>query len=145
MKFRIDITPDLLGLMRAEIAAGERAVTAAMRGAGSGLKQAWRGQVTGAGLGSRLANTIRSQAYPSTGTSLNAAALVWSKAPLIIGAHDTEVRLLAGDPDAGRRKGARRPARHPAHLGAADRPAAALRLPPDRAEPARGRGAALRL
>jgi hypothetical protein len=50
---------------------------------------AWRGQITGAGLGRRLANSIRSQTYPKAGESLNAAALVWSKAPVIISAHDT--------------------------------------------------------
>ena len=116
MKLRLDVTPGLLGLMQAEIAAGERAVTAAMRGAGTGLKQAWRGQVTGAGLGTRLANTIRSQAYPATGTSLNAAALVWSKAPVIVGAHDTGpmIRSKSGfwlaipTPAAGRAPGGRR-------------------------------------
>src|SRR6056297_2019019 len=88
MKLGIEITPDLAALMAAEINAGEKAVTAAMREAGSGLKQNWRGQITQAGLGRRLANSIRSQTYPRSGESLNAAALVWSKAPEIIGAHD---------------------------------------------------------
>ena len=74
--------------MAAEIAAGERAVTAAVREAGAGLKLAWRGQITGAGLGPRLANSIRSEVFPKAGVSLNAAAVVWSKAPVIIGAHD---------------------------------------------------------
>jgi hypothetical protein len=60
-----------------------------MREAGSGLKAAWRGQITGAGLGSRLANSIRSQTFPRSGESLDAAALVWSNAPVIVGAHDT--------------------------------------------------------
>jgi Family of unknown function (DUF6441) len=36
----------------------------------------------------RLANSIRSQVFPKAGASLNAAAVVWSKAPVIIGAHD---------------------------------------------------------
>jgi len=64
-------------------------ILAAMREAGTGLKTAWRGQITGAGLGRHLANSIRSQTYPRVGESLNAAALVWSKAPVIVGAHDT--------------------------------------------------------
>ena len=51
MKLKIDIEPDLVAMMAAEIAAGERAVSAAMREAGTGLKLAWRGQITGAGLG----------------------------------------------------------------------------------------------
>jgi hypothetical protein len=88
VKLTIDIGSDLASLMSAEIAAGERAVTAAVRAAGIGLKTEWRGQITGAGLGARLANSIRSEVFPKTGTSLNAAALVWSKAPVIVGAHD---------------------------------------------------------
>jgi hypothetical protein len=89
MKLKLDITPDLVAAMSAEVLAGEKAVTAAMREAGTELKTAWRAQITGAGLGRRLANSIRSQTYPRSGESLAAAALVWSKAPEIIGAHDT--------------------------------------------------------
>jgi hypothetical protein len=89
MKLRLDITPDLVAAMSAEVLAGERAVSAAMREAGTELKTTWRAQITGAGLGRRLANSIRSQTYPRSGESLAAAALVWSKAPEIIGAHDT--------------------------------------------------------
>ena len=59
MKLKLAIDPDIVALMAAEVAAGERAVTAAMREAGAGLKSAWRGQITGAGLGTRLANSIR--------------------------------------------------------------------------------------
>lgn len=89
MKLKLDIDPDIVSMMHAEIAAGERAVSAAIREAGTGLKTAWRGQITGAGLGRRLANSIRSQSYPKAGESLNAAALVWSKAPVIVGAHNS--------------------------------------------------------
>jgi hypothetical protein len=89
MRLTIDIQPDLGKLMSAEIAAGERAVTAAVREAGAGLKLGWRGQITGAGLGARLANSIRSEVFTKAGVSLNAATVVWSKAPVIIGAHDT--------------------------------------------------------
>lgn len=88
MQFKLDLQPDLVAMMKAEIEAGERAVTAAMGQAGLGLKAAWRSQITGAGLGQRLANTIRNQTYPKAGASLNAAALVWSQAPVIIGAHE---------------------------------------------------------
>jgi hypothetical protein len=55
----------------------------------SKFRPAWRMQITGAGLGTRLANSIRSQTFPRSGESLDAAALVWSKAPVIVGAHDT--------------------------------------------------------
>jgi len=89
MKLKLDIDPDIVAMMQAEITAGEKAVSAAMREAGTGLKSAWRAQITGAGLGTRLANSIRSQNFPGSGESLDAAALVWSNAPVIIGAHDT--------------------------------------------------------
>ncbi|MET4129950.1 DUF6441 family protein [Roseovarius sp. MBR-6] len=97
MKLKLDITPDLVAAMAAEVKAGEKAVTAAMREAGTGLKTAWRGQITGAGLGRRLANSIRSQTFPKAGESLNAAALVWTKAPVIIGAHDTGPLIRSKD------------------------------------------------
>ena len=51
MKLKLDIDPDIVAMMAAEVAAGERAVTTAMREAGRGLKTAWRAQITGAGLG----------------------------------------------------------------------------------------------
>ena len=59
------------------------------REAGTALKTDWRLQITGAGLGPRPANSIRSQNFLRSGESLDAAALVWSKAPVIVGAHDT--------------------------------------------------------
>ena len=89
MKLKLTIAPDIVALMATEVAAGERAVTAALRQAGAGLKAAWRGQITSAGLGTRLANSIRLASFPKSGDSLNAAVLVWSNAPVIIGAHDT--------------------------------------------------------
>ena len=89
MKLSLSIAPDLVAAMAAEIKAGEKAVSAAMREAGTGLKSAWRGQIDQAGLGRRLSNSIRSQTYPKAEESLNAAALVWSKAPEIISAHDS--------------------------------------------------------
>jgi hypothetical protein len=88
MKLKLDVTTDLATMMAAEIRAGEKAVTAATREAGTSLKTAWRSQITGAGLGTRLARTIRSEQYPKGQPSLNAAALVWSKAPDIVSAHD---------------------------------------------------------
>ncbi len=97
MKLGLDISPDLISAMAAEIKAGEKAVSAAMREAGTDLKTAWRGQITQAGLGRRLSNSIRSQTYPRSGESLKAAALVWSKAPVIVSAHDTGPLIRSKD------------------------------------------------
>jgi len=89
MRLQLDITPDLVAMMATEIRAGERAVSQAVSQAGNSVKSSWRAQITGAGLGQRLANTIRSEQFPKGRPSLSAAAVVWSKAPVIIGAHDT--------------------------------------------------------
>jgi len=89
MKLTLGIDLNLVAMMQAEINAGERAVSAAILEASSGLKSDWRRQITGAGLGDRLARTIRSAQYPKGKASLNAAALVWSNAPMIVGAHET--------------------------------------------------------
>ena len=97
MKLELDIDPDIVAMMAAEVAAGERAVSAAIREAGTGLKAAWRLQITGAGLGARLARTIRSEQFPKVTPSLNAAALVWSNAPVIVGAHDTGPLIRSKD------------------------------------------------
>ena len=86
---RMEILGDIGAIMAAEIKAGERAVSKAVTEAGTSVKAAWRSQITGAGLGQRLARTIRSEQFPKGRPSLNAAALVWSKAPVIVGAHDT--------------------------------------------------------
>ncbi|TGN62350.1 hypothetical protein E4L95_07135 [Paracoccus liaowanqingii] len=97
MKLKLTIQPDIAALMQAEITAGERAVSAAMREASNSLKAAWRSQITGAGLGTRLGNSIRLATYPKTSASLNAAALVWSNAPVIIGAHDSGPLIRSKD------------------------------------------------
>ena len=52
-------------------------------------KADWRRQINGAGLGQRLAKSIRAETWPKGTTSIGTAALVWSKAPAIVGAHDT--------------------------------------------------------
>ena len=96
MKLNISFTPDLVALMRTEVAAGQKAVSTTMTQAGASLKSAWRAQITSAGLGQRLANTIRSQIYPKGRNSLDAAALVWSNAPVIIGSHDTGPLIRSG-------------------------------------------------
>lgn len=62
----------------------EVSVTEAMDEVTSGLKTDLRDQVTGAGLGQRLARTWRGKRFPENRPSMNSAAYVWSKAPDII-------------------------------------------------------------
>jgi Family of unknown function (DUF6441) len=61
-------------------------VTAGTEAAGQGLKTDLRRQVTSAGLGQRLANSWRDKHYPNQ--KLDAASVVYTKAPQIIRAFD---------------------------------------------------------
>lgn len=88
IKLALAVTGSLREAMRAEMAAGERAVTAAMRLTADGAKAELRAQVQAAGLGARLAKAWRSEVYPQGQASIGAAALVWSKAPKLIRAFD---------------------------------------------------------
>ena len=72
--------------MQAELRGIERAVTSGTRDAGRGLRTELRRQVTSAGLGQRLANSWRDKHYPNQ--KLDAASLVYTKAPQIIRAFD---------------------------------------------------------
>ncbi|NOX73482.1 MAG: hypothetical protein GXP03_07630 [Alphaproteobacteria bacterium] len=93
MKLKMEFDPDLVGMIKDEIKAGEHAVTTAMKSAGLELKQAWRQQITGAGLGHRLPRSIRNRNYPKGQDSIDAAAFVWSNAPEILNAHDRGVLI----------------------------------------------------
>lgn len=97
MKLGIGWTPSVKALMQDHLQAGERAVTRAMQIAQSDLKQAWRGQIVNAGLGRRLSLTIRGANYPRYVQSLSAAAMVWSKAPHIVSAHNEGALIRARD------------------------------------------------
>jgi Family of unknown function (DUF6441) len=72
--------------MQAELRNLENAVARGTRDAGHGLKAELRQQVTSAGLGQRLANGWRDRHYPNQ--RLDAASLVYTKAPQIIRAFD---------------------------------------------------------
>lgn len=96
MKLRAEIT-DLRKLMASEVLAGEKAVQSAVRGAGKAVQTAWRGQITGAALGQRLARTIRSETYPKHKSSMNAANMIWTRAPTIVDAHASGALIRARD------------------------------------------------
>ena len=96
----------------------ERAVTAAMDDVTAGLKGELREQITGAGLGTRLANTWRGKRYPESGQSADAVAFVWSKAPAIIDAFERGVTIRSKRKGSGWRSQRRRPARRASMLPA---------------------------
>ena len=76
MKLLADIQGDIRAIMKQELEVAERAVTAGVSEAASGLQTAWRGQITGAALGQGLANSIRKKLYPTGGASIRAAAVI---------------------------------------------------------------------
>jgi hypothetical protein len=88
VKLDVHVDGDLSAVLEAEIAAAEKAVTVGVTRTGEALKAAWRAQVTGAGLGRRLANAIRANRYPRSGESITAASLVFSRAAEITDAFD---------------------------------------------------------
>jgi Family of unknown function (DUF6441) len=87
---RVKLTATIVRSLRADMQAGlrdlERAVATGARDAGRGLKTEVRRQVTSAGLGQRLANSWRDRHYPNR--KLDAASLVYTKAPQIVRAFD---------------------------------------------------------
>jgi hypothetical protein len=89
----VDIQGDIRAMMLAEVEVAERAVTAGVYEAASGLQQDWRGQITGAALGRGLANSIRKKLYPTTGASIRAAAVVYSNASNVVDAFDRGVLI----------------------------------------------------
>ena len=94
MKLDVHIDGDLSASLESEIAAAEKAVTLlGVTRTGEALKAAWRAQVTGAGLGRRLANAIRANRYPRSGESISAASLVFSRAAEITDAFDRGVLI----------------------------------------------------
>lgn len=93
MRIRAELEGDLDAWITAELAAAEKAVTGGVRAAAAGLKDRWRGQITGAGLGPRLARTIRQRDFPAGEPSLKAASLVYSRAATIVHAFDQGVMI----------------------------------------------------
>jgi Family of unknown function (DUF6441) len=109
MKLTATLARSLQPDMQAELREVERAVAAGTHDAGHGLRIELRRQVTSAGLGQHLANRWRDKHYPNR--KLDAASLVYSKAPQIIRAFEGAVirsrrgRLLAIPTENAPRKG----------------------------------------
>ena len=87
MRLTAALSGELSQVLKSEIKTGEVAAFAGMDRATIGLKDELRGQITGAGMGKRLANTWRSKTYPDDHKSLKPAGFIWSKAPEIVSAH----------------------------------------------------------
>ena len=86
MKLAASIARSLQADLQAELRDLERAVAAGTKSAGQGLRTELRRQIGSVGLGQRLANSWRDQHYPNQ--KLDAASLVYTKAPQIIRAFD---------------------------------------------------------
>lgn len=97
LRLQASLTGDLETFMAAEIKAAESAVTAGMTEATDGLKREIREQVTGAGLGTRLANTVRGTVYPRGQKSLDAAGLVYTKAPKLLEVFERGATIVPKD------------------------------------------------
>lgn len=95
MKLLAELQGDIRAMMKQELEAAERAVTAGVSEAASGLQTAWRGQITGAALGQGLANSIRKKLYPTSGASIRAAAVVYSNASKVVDAFDRGALIRA--------------------------------------------------
>lgn len=95
LEFKAALEGNLNEFLKAEVAAGERAAMSAMRNVAGRAKLRLRDQINSAGMGPRLANTWRDEVYPRRGQSLNPAALIFTKAPLIIRAFNEGATITA--------------------------------------------------
>jgi hypothetical protein len=86
MRLLATLTKSIRADLASELNDLERAAAAGTRAAGQGLRTELRRQVASAGLGQRLANSWRDKHYPNR--KLDAASLVYTKAPQIIRAFD---------------------------------------------------------
>ena len=86
MKLTATIARSLQADLQAELRHIERAATRGSREAGRGLNTELRRQVASAELGQRLARAWQDQHYPNR--KLDAASLIYTKAPQIIRAFD---------------------------------------------------------
>ena len=97
LDLKVEITGNVGAILTEERRAGARSVTRAVGGTTQAIKSAWRGDITGAGLGTRLANTVRGNVYPQSGFSMDAAGLVYTRASKIVGAFERGATIRAKD------------------------------------------------
>lgn len=97
MRIEVSLTGDLASLMETEVRAVEQAVTTGVVATARELQADWRGQIGKAGLGQRLANSIRLRRYPRAGASASAAAVVNAASPKIVEAFDRGALIRSKD------------------------------------------------
>lgn len=95
LDLKVEVRGSVNDILTEQRRSGARSVTRAMTGYAQSIKAAWRSEITGAGLGTRLANTVRGQAYPQSGISMNAAALIWTRASKIVGTFERGATIRA--------------------------------------------------
>jgi hypothetical protein len=83
--------------MEQQKAAAEAAVTAGVAEVTERIKNDLRGQVTGAGLGNKLAKSWQAKLYPKGQKSISAAGWVFSKAPKLIRAFNEGALIKSKD------------------------------------------------
>lgn len=84
MRYAVGGRSDLDGMERGTEEEIARFVTGAITENAEQLKADWRDQIERAGLGSRLGRSIRSRRYPAGEPSVDAAAMVWTRAAKIL-------------------------------------------------------------
>ena len=122
---QLAIEGKLADVLNAEEKAVKRAARAAIERTSQDLKQRARDQVTGAGLGRRLANTWRGVVYPKSKKTLTLgpATVLYNKAPHIIRSFDRgetvqsqQGKFIAIPTDAAPRQGDRRKRINPSNF-----------------------------
>jgi hypothetical protein len=95
----LDITESLADDLRVTFEELEQAAMAAADAVAEWGTQRWRSQVRDAGLGDRVANTIRGRVFPDRGSAASVSpSISWSsKAPHILRAFEEGLTIRAGD------------------------------------------------
>ena len=97
MRLEAAIKGDLHKFMEQQKVAAETAVTAGVAEITDRIKNDLRGQVSGAGLGSKLAKSWQAKLYPKGKKSIDTAGWVFSKAPKLIRAVDEGTLIKSKD------------------------------------------------
>lgn len=94
MELKLALTGDLRKHMETIGREAAVAVSGGVRLTAKDAQQMLRDQITGAGMGRRLANAWRLELYPPGGKpSMRAAALIYTRAPMIVRAFDEGVTI----------------------------------------------------